>query len=72
TDLFIPDSYFTLDLLGYYKFSDTVTLNVGLFNLLDEKYWNWQDIRGLTIGDSDIARRTLPGFNATVGLKVVF
>ncbi|MEL7244344.1 MAG: TonB-dependent hemoglobin/transferrin/lactoferrin family receptor, partial [Cyanobacteria bacterium J06573_2] len=39
-DLFIPDGYFTLDLLGYYKFSDKVTLNVGLFNLLDEKYWN--------------------------------
>ena len=72
TDLFIPDSYFTVDLLGYYKFSDKVTLNVGLFNLLDEKYWNWQDVRGLTNTSSDIARRTLPGFNATVGLKVVF
>ncbi|MDY6899051.1 MAG: TonB-dependent hemoglobin/transferrin/lactoferrin family receptor [Cyanobacteriota bacterium] len=72
TDLFIPDSYFTLDLLGYYKFSDKVSLNVGLFNLLDKKYWNWQDVRGLTIGDSEIARRTLPGFNATVGLKVIF
>lgn len=72
TDLFIPDGYFTLDLLGYYNFSEKVALNFGLFNLLDEKYWNWQDVRGLTIGDSNIARRTLPGFNATVGLKVTF
>ncbi|MEO0932370.1 MAG: TonB-dependent hemoglobin/transferrin/lactoferrin family receptor [Cyanobacteria bacterium J06641_2] len=71
-DLFIPDGYFTLDLLGYYKFSDKVTLNVGLFNLLDEKYWNYQSVRGLAIGDSNIARRTSPGFNATVGLKVEF
>ncbi|MEO1377390.1 MAG: TonB-dependent hemoglobin/transferrin/lactoferrin family receptor [Cyanobacteria bacterium J06635_10] len=71
-DLFIPDGYFTLDLLGYYKFSDKVTLNVGLFNLLDEKYWSWQDVRGQTVGSPNIARRTLPGFNATVGLKVQF
>ncbi|MEO0841697.1 MAG: TonB-dependent hemoglobin/transferrin/lactoferrin family receptor [Cyanobacteria bacterium J06643_5] len=71
-DLFIPDGYFTLDLLGYYKFSDKVTLNVGLFNLLDEKYWNYQSVRGLAIGDSNIARHTSPGFNATVGLKVEF
>jgi len=72
TDLFIPDGYFTLDLLGYYNFSEKVALNFGLFNLLDEKYWNWQDVRGLTIGDSNIERRTYPGFNATVGLKVTF
>lgn len=73
-DVFIPDGYFTLDLLGYYKFSDKVTLNVGLFNLLDKKYWNYQDVRGLEIqrDSSDIARSTLPGFNATVGLKVQF
>ena len=73
-DVFIPDGYFTLDLLGYYKFSDKVTLNVGLFNLLDKKYWNYQDVRGLEIqrDSSDIARSTLPGFNATVALKVVF
>ncbi|MBF2013795.1 MAG: TonB-dependent hemoglobin/transferrin/lactoferrin family receptor [Rivularia sp. T60_A2020_040] len=72
TDLFIPDSSFNLDLLGYYKFSDKVSLNVGLFNLLDKKYWRWQDVRGLTNNSPEIARRTLPGFNATVGLKVAF
>ena len=71
-DLFIPDGYFTLDLLGYYKFTDKVTLNVGLFNLLDEKYWSWQDVRGQTVGSPNIERSTLPGFNATVGLKVQF
>ena len=69
---FVPDGYITLDLLGYYKFTDKVSLNVDLFNLTDQKYWRWQDVRGLASDSADIARRTLPGFNATVGLKVTF
>ncbi|EPM72092.1 TonB-dependent outer membrane heme receptor, partial [Pseudomonas syringae pv. actinidiae ICMP 18804] len=35
-----------LDLAGYYKVSDDVTLNAGLYNLTDKKYWRWDDVRG--------------------------
>ena len=72
-ELFVPESYLTLDLLGYYNITDNVSLNIGLFNLLDEKRWRWQDVNGLTATSSeDINRRALPGFNASVGLKITF
>lgn len=34
-----------LDLAGYYKVTDDVTVNAGLYNLTDKKYWLWDDVR---------------------------
>lgn len=39
-----------LDLTGYYKLTDDLTVNAGLYNLTDKKYWLWDDVRGYASG----------------------
>ncbi|WP_024655808.1 TonB-dependent receptor [Pseudomonas syringae USA007] len=64
-----------LDLTGYYKVSDDVTLNAGLYNLTDKKYWRWDDVRGYDgVGEAGVTapanldRLTQPGRNFSVNV----
>ncbi|MDZ4305053.1 MAG: TonB-dependent receptor, partial [Pseudomonas sp.] len=34
-----------VDLTGFYKVTNDLTVNGGLYNLTDKKYWNWDDVR---------------------------
>ncbi|NJR42240.1 MAG: TonB-dependent receptor, partial [Akkermansiaceae bacterium] len=43
--LFRPDAWFTMDLSVYWKPTDTFTVNAGLNNIFDEKYWSWSSAR---------------------------
>ena len=54
---------FPLDLI-----TDGVTLNAGLFNLTDKKYWQWGDVRGLTENSPSLDRYTQPGRYAAANL----
>lgn len=40
-----PPSWFTLDLIAWYRPVEGVTINAGLNNIFDEKYWNWATVR---------------------------
>ncbi|MCJ2374676.1 TonB-dependent receptor [Pseudomonas sp. RGM 3321] len=64
-----------LDLSGYYKVSDDVTVNAGLYNLTDKKYWRWDDVRGYDgVGEAGVTapanldRLTQPGRNFSVNV----
>ena len=46
-DLFTPDAFTTLDLTAYWNITEWAALRVGAFNLTDEQYWWWSDVRGL-------------------------
>jgi len=66
-----------LDLAGYYKVTDDVTVNAGLYNLTDKKYWQWDDVRGYdSVGEAgatspaNLDRLTQPGRN--FGVNVVW
>ncbi|MBB6094186.1 hemoglobin/transferrin/lactoferrin receptor protein [Povalibacter uvarum] len=69
---FAPPGYFTLDLLTHLNFGERVTVNVGIFNLTDEKYWEWADVRGRPAADPVIDRYTQPGVNASATATVRF
>lgn len=65
----------TLDLTGYYKLSDDLTVNAGLYNLTDKKYWLWDDVRGYdSVGEAAVTapanldRLTQPGRNFSVNV----
>lgn len=68
---FRPPSYDTVDLVAYYEPTKNARLSVGLYNLTDQKYWLWQDVRGINslgnppIGSTvnQIDRFTQPGMN---------
>lgn len=68
--LAIP-SHKLLDVTAYYKPTDAITINAGLFNAFDEKYWVWNDIRDLS-GSTNLERYTRAGRNFGVDITVAF
>ncbi|TDV55631.1 hemoglobin/transferrin/lactoferrin receptor protein [Pseudomonas graminis] len=64
-----------VDLTGYYKVTDDVTVSGGLYNLADKKYWLWDDVRGYdNVGEAgatapaNLDRLTQPGRNFAVNV----
>lgn len=75
TSKFRTPGYGVLDLTGYYKVSDDVTLNAGLYNLTDKKYWQWDSVRsydgqgeaGVT-QPANLDRLSMPGRNFAINV----
>ncbi|ETI61420.1 TonB-dependent hemoglobin/transferrin/lactoferrin family receptor [Marinomonas profundimaris] len=64
--------YNLVDLTAYYKPTDNLTINAGLFNLTDEKYSNWNDIRNITNTSTNLNRYTRTGRNYGVDVTLAF
>jgi len=64
--------YSLIDLTAYYKPTDSLTINAGLFNLTDEKYLNWNDIRDLSNSGTNLDRYTRTGRNVGVDATYTF
>jgi hemoglobin/transferrin/lactoferrin receptor protein len=66
----LPESFTAFDALAWWKVTDRVSLRAGVFNLTDEKYFWWSDVRGVastaTFGDAF----SQPGRNASVSLSM--
>lgn len=73
---FRPPSYFTLDVSAYYKINDDITIQAGVNNLLDRKYYSWANTRrsgGHSANQFAIDdRSTAPGMNGFVSLTYEF
>lgn len=77
---FPTGGYVLLDATAYYRFNDHVTVNAGLFNLLNKKYVEWENARSSSndphagLGpQADIRDRyTSPGINGGVTLRIEF
>lgn len=64
-----------VDLTGFYKVTEDVTLSGGLYNLADKKYWLWDDVRGYDgVGEAGVTapasldRLTQPGRNFAINV----
>jgi hemoglobin/transferrin/lactoferrin receptor protein len=71
-NFFKPKAYTVVDLLGYYNFNRNTTLNVGIFNLFNERYIEWSDVRGVNASDRFLDLYTQPGINLAASLTVRF
>lgn len=69
---FKTPSALTLDLVARWQVSKNVTLSAGLYNLSNQKYWLYQNVRGVDANNSQLDRYTQPGINGRVALTVVF
>lgn len=69
---FTPESFTVFDALAWWKLTDHAQLRAGLFNLTDEKYWWWGDVRGLSSTSTARDAYSQPGRNASVSLSVRF
>ncbi|MFS0741639.1 TonB-dependent hemoglobin/transferrin/lactoferrin family receptor [Brevundimonas sp. 3P9-tot-E] len=69
------DSFTLLDVTAYWNVAERATLRAGVFNVFDEKYAWWSDVRGLSrpaVGASPatLDAFTQPGRNVGVSLSV--
>ncbi len=66
---FRPPGYDVLDLTGYWHVSDRLSFELGIFNLLDEKYWQWADVLGQEQSSMVLDRYTSPGVGVGAALR---
>jgi len=73
-DLPPTDSYFLLDLTGYYHLTENATLRAGVKNLLNEEYilWSRANRGGGHNGGVTNSRDTQPGINGFLSLGIEF
>lgn len=71
-DCFVGSGFTLLDATAFVTLWDTATLRVGLFNLTDEKYAWWSDIRGLSAASTTLDAYTQPRRNISASLTLKF
>jgi hemoglobin/transferrin/lactoferrin receptor protein len=68
---YTPPGYATLDLLAHWNFTPGARLNVGVFNLADRRYIDWNALPGATLAGSTVLDRyTGAGRNVSVSLAL--
>lgn len=67
-----PDAAFLLDLTAHWRITDAITLRGGVFNLFDQKYALWSDVRGLADTSTVKDAYTRPGRNASASISFRF
>ncbi|HKM38590.1 MAG TPA: TonB-dependent hemoglobin/transferrin/lactoferrin family receptor [Thiopseudomonas sp.] len=65
---YATSGYGTLDLNGWWHIDEHFSVNAGLFNLTDKRYWNWNNVQGLSSTDQGLARASQPGRHAAINL----
>ncbi|MCB2072573.1 MAG: TonB-dependent hemoglobin/transferrin/lactoferrin family receptor [Novosphingobium sp.] len=67
-----PDDFTILDATAFWRLGDALTLRAGIFNITDETYSYWSDVRGLSAGSTVTDAYTRPGRNASASLSYRF
>jgi hemoglobin/transferrin/lactoferrin receptor protein len=79
---FRPPQYNTIDLIGWVNVAPHAKVTLGLYNLTNEKYWVWQDVRGIdSTGNAPSGATSLvnqvdlftqPGFTVRGSVSITF
>jgi hemoglobin/transferrin/lactoferrin receptor protein len=67
-----PGAFSVFDVTAFWRIADDVTVRGGVFNLTDEKYAAWSDVRGLSSTAVSRDAYTRPGRNVSVSLTYDF
>ncbi|MFN3836966.1 MAG: TonB-dependent hemoglobin/transferrin/lactoferrin family receptor [Brevundimonas sp.] len=67
---YLGDSFTLLDLTAYWNVTERATLRAGAFNVFDETYGWWSDVRGLSAASIVKDAYTQPGRNFGVSLTL--
>ena len=68
-DVFLPDAYSLIDLTLFYQISKQFRVYAGGFNLANETYYPWSDVRNRSADDPILSRYSAPGLNFSVNLR---
>ena len=69
---FRPPSFSIVDVTAYWNVTDWATIRAGAFNVTDQKYWWWSDVRGVTNASTVKDAFTQPGSNYSVSLTLKY
>ena len=72
TTTFVPNSYNVSDLELSYKPSDKYLISAGIYNLFDEAYYNYQDVKGKSTDLSNLTRFTQPERHLKASVTIRF
>ena len=72
TTTFVPNSYNVSDLELAYKPSDKYLISAGIYNLFDEAYYNYQDVKGKSTDLSNLTRFTQPERHLKASVTIRF
>ncbi|MFX7044658.1 hypothetical protein ABTI28_20080, partial [Acinetobacter baumannii] len=64
------DDFALLDLTAWWALNDRVTARAGLFNVFDETYSWWSDVRGVAAASTVRDAYTQPGRNFGLSLAL--
>ncbi|MEH6757842.1 MAG: TonB-dependent hemoglobin/transferrin/lactoferrin family receptor [Parasphingorhabdus sp.] len=67
-----PDAFTILDATAFARLGERITVRAGIFNITDEKYAYWNDVRGLSESSNITDAYTQPGRNASISLSAAF
>jgi hemoglobin/transferrin/lactoferrin receptor protein len=67
---YLGDSFTLLDLTAYWNVTERATLRAGAFNVFDETYGWWSDVRGLSAASTVKDAYTQPGRNFGLSLTL--
>ncbi|KDE39961.1 TonB-dependent hemin, ferrichrome receptor [Nitrincola lacisaponensis] len=71
-DGYTPGSFTTLDLMGGWQINRNASIQAGVFNVTDESYTYWADVRDLGATSSVVDAYTQPGRNFKVSFNYQF
>lgn len=66
----VGDDFALLDLTAYWNVSERVTARAGVFNVFDESYSWWSDVRGVAATSAVLDAYTQPGRNLGLSLAL--
>ena len=66
----VGDDFALLDLTAYWNVSERVTARAGVFNVFDETYSWWSDVRGVAATSTVLDAYTQPGRNLGLSLAL--
>ena len=66
------ESYSVLDLTSVFNVSERLSVDVGIFNLNDTRYFNYSTVQSKKSSDADVNRFSEPGRNIKAGFKFIF
>lgn len=69
---FIPPAWTVVDLALNWRPRHWLSVNAGVFNLTDRKYWVWTDVRGLSSTSPVVDAFTQPGRTFVLNVSAVF
>ena len=69
---YTPGGFGLVDVTAWYRWSERVSINAGIFNLFDRKYAWWADVRGMAADSTIIDAFTQPGRHISVAVRAEF